>query len=114
MQATAAPAALSAPARAANPRAALPLAKAIASTRPSRRSRSAPGSTRRAVAVRYRAWVEAGGDLFCHYSSVVNWSKWGSWGLLRYHDQPPGTSPKFMATMGWARSLGQRVKTAGE
>jgi hypothetical protein len=62
----------------------------------------------------YAAWVEAGGDLFCHYSSVVNWSKWGSWGLLRYHDQPPGTSPKFMATMSWARSLGQRVKIAGE
>jgi hypothetical protein len=55
------------------------------------------------------AWVEAGGDLFCHYSSVVPWSKWGSWGLLPYHDQPPRSSPKFMATMAWGRSLGQRL-----
>jgi hypothetical protein len=62
----------------------------------------------------FAAWVEAGGDLFCHYSSVGNWSKWGSWGLLRYHDQPPYTSPKFVATMAWGRSLGQRVKVPGE
>jgi hypothetical protein len=62
----------------------------------------------------YAAWAEVGGDLFCHFSSVVNWSKWGSWGLLRYHDQPPRTSPKFMATMAWGRSLGQRLKIAGE
>lgn len=24
-----------------------------------------------------RAWVEVGGDLFCHFSSVGRWTKWG-------------------------------------
>jgi hypothetical protein len=61
----------------------------------------------------FAAWTDAGGDLFCHYHSVARWSKWGSWGLLQTHDQPPGTSPKFMATMGWARARGQRVKLPG-
>jgi hypothetical protein len=58
----------------------------------------------------YAGWAEAGGDLFCHYSSVFPWGKWGSWGLLRFHDDPPQASPKFLATMGWARSLGQKVR----
>jgi hypothetical protein len=56
------------------------------------------------------AWVETGGDLFCHFSSVGPWTKWGSWGLLQYHDSPPRSSPKFLATMTWGRSLGQKLK----
>jgi len=55
------------------------------------------------------AWAEAGGDLFCNFSSVGRWSKWGSWGLLQYYDEDPRQSPKFMAVMRWARSLGQPV-----
>ncbi|HSV75141.1 MAG TPA: hypothetical protein VLH79_15390 [Chthonomonadales bacterium] len=54
-------------------------------------------------------WVRAGGGLFCHFSSVGAWTKWGSWGLLQHYDDPPESSPKFVATMEWARSLSQRV-----
>ncbi|HVK05057.1 MAG TPA: hypothetical protein VM490_16390, partial [Armatimonadaceae bacterium] len=51
----------------------------------------------------YDEWTRAGGDLFCHFSSVGEWSKWGSWGLLQYQDDDPARSPKFAATMRWAR-----------
>jgi hypothetical protein len=57
----------------------------------------------------YDAWAREGGDLFCHFSSVVAWSKWGSWGLLQSLDEDASHSPKFMATMRWARSLNQPV-----
>lgn len=57
----------------------------------------------------YDAWTRAGGDLFCHFSSVGEWSKWGSWGLLQYYDENPARSPKFVATMQWARRCGQKV-----
>ncbi len=57
----------------------------------------------------YAAWEAAGGDLLCHFSSVGRWSKWGSWGLLQHADDPPTSSPKFRATMEWARKLGQPV-----
>jgi hypothetical protein len=55
------------------------------------------------------AWVREGGDLFCSFSSVSRWSKWGSWGLMQYYDDDPAKSPKFAATMRWARKLGQPV-----
>ncbi len=54
-------------------------------------------------------WTRLGGGLFCHYASVGSWSKWGSWGLLQYEDEKPGDSPKFVATMEWARKMGQAV-----
>jgi hypothetical protein len=57
----------------------------------------------------YAAWTQAGGDLLCHFSSVSVWSKWGSWGLLQFQDEDPRQSPKFMATMKWARSRRQQV-----
>jgi len=57
----------------------------------------------------YAAWQAAGGDLLCHFASVGKWSKWGSWGLLQYADEPVEGSPKFMATMSWAASCGQPV-----
>jgi hypothetical protein len=57
----------------------------------------------------YRAWEAAGGDLLCHFSSVGRWSKWGSWGLLQYYDDDPNASPKFSASMHWARKCGQPV-----
>jgi hypothetical protein len=59
------------------------------------------------------AWVDAGGDLFCHFDSVSRWSWWGSWGLLQHHDDRPQASPKFMATVAWAQSRGQVMKVAG-
>ncbi len=61
----------------------------------------------------YDAWVKEGGDLFCHFSSVGRWSKWGSWGLFQFYDEDPAKSPKFMATMRWARGLRQPVNVPG-
>jgi hypothetical protein len=60
------------------------------------------------------AWAAAGGDLFCHFNSVSSWSKWGSWGLLRDSLEDPAKSPKFMATMNWARKQGQKVRVPGQ
>lgn len=57
----------------------------------------------------YAGWEAAKGDLLCHFSSVGAWSKWGSWGLLQHADDDPSRSPKFVATMTWARKLGQPV-----
>lgn len=58
-------------------------------------------------------WAAAGGDLFCVFSSVGRWSKWGSWGLLEYYDEPPADQPKFVAVMEWARRHGQKVSRPG-
>ena len=58
----------------------------------------------------YQAWDAAGGDLLCYFSSVSQWSKWGSWGLLQFADDDPKQSPKFMATMQWASRHGQPVE----
>lgn len=58
----------------------------------------------------YEAWSDAGGDLLCHFSSISQWSKWGSWGLMQYADQDPADSPKFQATLDWARRCGQPVR----
>jgi hypothetical protein len=57
----------------------------------------------------FAAWTENGGDLFCYYSSVSFWSKWGSWGALQYADEDPTQSPKFMSLIKWAKSRGQSV-----
>jgi hypothetical protein len=57
----------------------------------------------------FDAWTDADGDLFCYFSSVGRWSKWGSWGIIEHYDDDPRESPKFMATMRWARQCGQEV-----
>ncbi len=57
----------------------------------------------------YDAWTAAGGDLFCYFASTSRWSKWGSWGILQFYDDDEACSPKFIATMRWARQCGQRV-----
>jgi hypothetical protein len=58
----------------------------------------------------FDAWQKEGGDLFCYFSSVSEWSKFGSWGIFQYYDEAPANSPKCMAVLRWARSHGQRVK----
>lgn len=50
------------------------------------------------------AWAAEGGDLFCHFSSVSQWGKSGSWGAMRHYDDTPEQSPKYQALMEWARS----------
>ena len=57
----------------------------------------------------YDAWKNAGGDLFCHFSSIGKWSKWGAWGLMEYYDEDPQASPKFRASVEWAKKQGQRI-----
>ena len=54
-------------------------------------------------------WQKAGGDLFCTFNSVNEWSKWGYWGLLRNRFENPKESPKFNAVMQWAKSRGQKM-----
>lgn len=54
-------------------------------------------------------WAQIGGDLTCSYNSVGCWSKWGSWGLLQNHDEVPKSSPKFVASVRWAISRGQKM-----
>jgi hypothetical protein len=61
----------------------------------------------------YQAWTDAGGDLFCYFSSVSRWSKWGSWGILQHYDDDPEKSPKYVSTMNWARRCGQQVQNNG-
>jgi hypothetical protein len=53
----------------------------------------------------HEAWEKAGGDLFAHFSSVGRWSQHGSWGLLQYYDDPPQSSPKYMAVKQWGKKL---------
>lgn len=57
----------------------------------------------------YQAWEDAGGDLFCYFSSTGRWSKWGSWGIVEHYDEDVSQSPKFMSTVRWASRCGQPV-----
>ena len=52
-------------------------------------------------------WQRLGGDLICAFNSVGAWSKWGSWGLLEYHNEP---TPKFKAVIDWANARGQKMR----
>ncbi|MCX5660075.1 MAG: hypothetical protein NTW19_10180 [Planctomycetota bacterium] len=58
------------------------------------------------------AWTKEGGDLFCHFSSVSQWGKSGSWGAMRYYDDGLEKSPKYKSLMEWAKSRGQTPATA--
>jgi hypothetical protein len=52
----------------------------------------------------YDAWRATGGDLFCVFSSIGRWSKWGSWGLAEYWDTTPAEAPKLAATLSWTKA----------
>ncbi len=58
----------------------------------------------------FAAWEAAGGDAFAYFSSVGNWSKWGSWGAMQFYDEDPAQSPKFQAILRWATKCGQKVE----
>lgn len=58
----------------------------------------------------FDAWVANGGDVFNHLQSITPWSKYGSWGLMQFLDDDPYLYPKFLATMRWARRMGQDVE----
>ncbi len=44
------------------------------------------------------SWRDSGGDLFCNFSSVGMWSKWGSWGLLENQNDD---TAKYHAVLDW-------------
>ena len=44
-------------------------------------------------------WRANGGRLLAVFSSVGNYSKWGSWGIMEYHGQPIEEAPKYQAVI---------------
>jgi hypothetical protein len=48
-------------------------------------------------------WAAAGGGLFAIFSNVAAPSKWGSWGVLEYQDQPTADAPKYRAYLDAAK-----------
>jgi hypothetical protein len=44
-------------------------------------------------------WKRNGGTLAAIFSSMGTYSKWGSWGLMEYHRQPPADTPKYQAVL---------------
>jgi hypothetical protein len=42
-------------------------------------------------------WQEVGGGLFCVFSSMGRYTKWGSWGVLEHAGQDPTKAPKMQA-----------------
>ena len=51
----------------------------------------------RLYAQNLRDWNEAGGGLYCVFSSLGRFSKWGSWGVLEHFGQDPAAAPKYQA-----------------
>ena len=58
----------------------------------------------------FQAWEDAGGGLFCYFTSTSRWSKWGSWGVLNRYDATLADSPKYVALIKWAQKLDQPMK----
>lgn len=44
-------------------------------------------------------WRQNGGTMAAIFSSLGAGSKWGSWGLMEYHDQPAAEAPKYQAVI---------------
>ncbi|MBL4700018.1 MAG: hypothetical protein JKX85_02070 [Phycisphaeraceae bacterium] len=55
----------------------------------------------------FKAWQNTDGGLMAMFSSVGGWSKWGSWGLMRYADDKPMSQPKMQATLEQLRAWGK-------
>lgn len=49
-------------------------------------------------------WYAAGGGLYVVFSNVGAPSKWGSWGVLEYQDQPVEEAPKYRAVTNFIRA----------
>lgn len=48
-------------------------------------------------------WFAAGGGLYAVFSNVGKPTKWGSWGVLEYQDQPLDKAPKYRAVVEFAK-----------
>lgn len=53
----------------------------------------------------YNAWVNNGGGMLAAFSAAAAPSKWGTFGLLEYQDQPTANAPKFRATLDFMTGL---------
>jgi hypothetical protein len=50
----------------------------------------------------YQNMLRASGvDMFGNFSFVGAFSKWGSWGVLEYMNQPIDSAPKYRALLNW-------------
>jgi hypothetical protein len=47
----------------------------------------------------FDTWFQKGGSLFSVFSNIGSSSKWGSWGVLEYQNQPTEHAPKFDAIL---------------
>lgn len=55
-----------------------------------------------------------GVEMFGNFSYVGHYSKWGSWSILEYQDQPMTEAPKFRAIIGWnTLSANTQILSAG-
>jgi hypothetical protein len=48
-------------------------------------------------------WYEVGGSTFCVFSSMGKYTKWGSWGVMEWHDQKEEDAPKMLALREWMK-----------
>jgi hypothetical protein len=52
--------------------------------------------------IEYLNMLKANGIEMCgNFSFISSPSKWGSWGVLEYQDQPIGNAPKYRALLNW-------------
>jgi len=52
-------------------------------------------------------WKATGGQLMVMFNYVDHYTKWGSWGLLEWQDQPVETAPKYQSTMSFVAENSQ-------
>jgi hypothetical protein len=48
-------------------------------------------------------WFDNGGGLYVVFSNVGKPTKWGSWGVLEYQDQPADKAPKYQAIVDFIK-----------
>jgi hypothetical protein len=53
-----------------------------------------------------QGWETAGGEDMMLFSSVGEFSKWGSWGLLEYETQDPSAAPKMLGVLDYLATQG--------
>jgi hypothetical protein len=50
------------------------------------------------------AWKDSGGTMMAIFSSTGKFSKWGSWGLMEFHNQPTSKAPKYEAVLDFLKN----------
>ncbi|MDX1962938.1 MAG: hypothetical protein SFX18_07285 [Pirellulales bacterium] len=58
----------------------------------------------------FAGWEANGGDLLCYFSSVGQWSKWGSWGVVEHLDEDVNKSPKLRGVLRWGTRVNEQLK----